>query len=329
MNVLIYSPAPSGSTRGNRITAQRWAELIRSLGHEVHIAEPDSGSLQPGANPVDFTQFDVLVGLHAAHSASFVKDFAQACPNKPVFVSITGTDLFRDLLGNSRQRAQVVESLDLADRIIVLEPECRKHLTPEWLEKTVVIFQSATPVEKPTDKNRDAFVVTVVGHLRPVKDPFLTALALKLLPPESRIRVIQFGVALDAEMKKAAEQLASELPRYEWRGSVSHEEAQRQLAASHLTILSSISEGAPSVISEAVVNNVPILATRITASIGLLGDDYPGMFPVGDEEALAELLVRAETDSDFYEQLRSWISRLKSRFDPHTELAAWKELLDF
>ena len=57
-------------------------------------------------------------------------------------------------------------------------------------------------------------------------------------------------------------------------------------------VLSSLSEGGANVISEAVAAGVPVLASRIDGSVGLL-DDYPGYFPVRDTAALARLLERS------------------------------------
>ncbi len=69
-------------------------------------------------------------------------------------------------------------------------------------------------------------------------------------------------------------------------------------------------EGGANVLSEALAASVPILATRIPGSVGILGPEYPGYFPVGDTEALAALLWRAETDRDFRAALRAHIRLL-------------------
>src|SRR5262249_60006079 len=93
-------------------------------------------------------------------------------------------------------------------------------------------------------------------------------------------------------------------------------------------VLSSLSEGGANVISEAVTAGVPVLATRIDGSVGLLGRDYPGYFPVGDTEALARLLNRIETDAAFRERLQHAIARRAYLFRPALEKAAWKKLID-
>jgi glycosyltransferase involved in cell wall biosynthesis len=93
-------------------------------------------------------------------------------------------------------------------------------------------------------------------------------------------------------------------------------------------VLSSLSEGGANAISEAVAADLPILATRIDGSLGLLGRDYPGYYPVGDTEALARLLVRIETDPLFLERLTRAITRRAPLFQPAREKAEWKSLIE-
>ncbi len=71
-----------------------------------------------------------------------------------------------------------------------------------------------------------------------------------------------------------------------------------------------------------------MVASRITGSLGLLGEDYPGTYPVGDARALAELLRAAETDPGFYADLRAACRAQAWIADPETELARWRELLE-
>jgi len=94
-----------------------------------------------------------------------------------------------------------------------------------------------------------------------------------------------------------------------------------------LLVQTSLSEGGANVISEAIAASVPILASAIPGSIGLLGQDHPGYFPVGDEQALSALLWRAETDTEFYESLQERSRSLRPLVDPAREMASWEQLL--
>src|SRR5262249_38103858 len=115
--------------------------------------------------------------------------------------------------------------------------------------------------------------------------------------------------------------------RYQWLGELPQSEARAVLSRCRLLSLTSESEGGANVISEAVVAGVPVISSRIDGSIGLLGEDYPGYFPVRDTQALAELLWRAETDIEFYQTLRDRCSRLRPLFDPAREKQSWEDLL--
>ena len=72
---------------------------------------------------------------------------------------------------------------------------------------------------------------------------------------------------------------------------------------------------------------MPVISSRISGSIGLLGEGYPGYFPVGDTQALSDLLGRAETDAGFYESLTSWCERRAALVNPANERRAWQDLL--
>ena len=100
MRVLIVTPAPRGDRAGNRITALRWAGLLRSLGHRVRIAQ----------HYVD-QRCDLMIALHARKSADSIARFVG-----PRIVALTGTDIYGEMDPAARR------SLELADRIVALQP---------------------------------------------------------------------------------------------------------------------------------------------------------------------------------------------------------------
>jgi glycosyltransferase involved in cell wall biosynthesis len=173
----------------------------------------------------------------------------------------------------------------------------------------------------------DNFDVCVIAHLRTIKDPFRAALAARLLPASSRIRILQIGKAMTDSMLKRAQAEAIRNRRYRWLGELSRSRAQRYLVTSRICVISSRIEGGANVLSEAIVAGVPVLASRIDGNVSILGDDYPGLFNVGDTRALANLLNRAETDSTFLDELRKRTRRLAPLFDREREIRAWAEFI--
>lgn len=182
-------------------------------------------------------------------------------------------------------------------------------------------------VERLSTNRRTVFEACVLGHLRRVKDPFRTAAAARLLPSSSRIRVLHVGKAIEPGMAARAQAEQRRNPRYQWLGSLPHAQARKVLAQSRLLCLTSRLEGGANVLSEAAAAGVPVLASRIDGSVGLLGPAYPGYFPVGNTRALARLLRRAETDPRFYAELRRRMLALARLVRPERERAAWASLL--
>ena len=88
------------------------------------------------------------------------------------------------------------------------------------------------------------------------------------------------------------------------------------------------SGGGANVVTEAIAAAVPVLSTRIDGSLGILGDDYPGYFAVGDAQGLAMLLQRCEQDPVFLDDLKRRVVALQPLVDPARERACWHELLE-
>lgn len=311
MKIVIVCPAPPRSRLGNRVTAMRWRRILTALGHGVTIVQDFAGG-----------PCDLLVALHARRSHATIQAYRRHFPLRPLVVALTGTDLYRDLPRSRLAQA----SLDLADYLIVLQPHACTQLLPSWREKARVIRQSTTAVGQGLPRAA-GFQVCVLGHLRSVKDPFRAALALQLLPASVDMRIIHAGKALTPAMAPKAHQLMAREPRYRWVGEWPRWRARRLLARSHLLVISSRMEGGANVVSEALVQGVPVLASAVSGNIGMLGEDYPGYFPVGDTEALAELLQRAASDPVFYRDLTRRCRRLAPLYKPARELQAWRQLL--
>ena len=329
MKIGIVTPAPPGSRHGNRITALRWAKILRRLGNRVSILQTYDGK-----------PYDLLVALHARKSHSSIINFRQKHPVAGIIVALTGTDLYRDIPANHIAQG----SLDIATRIVVLQPKAIDELRPSWRKKTRVIYQSvedrqalndtsdgpAKPRAKsePSKRSNGNFDVSVIGHLRDVKDPFRAAMAARLLPDSSMVRVMQIGGAMTKGMANRARREMIINERYQWLGEQSQSRVRHILKKSSLCVLSSRMEGGANVLSEAIAASVPILASRIDGNVGILGAKYRGYFEVGDTRQLARLLTLAESSSEYLAELKGWSNSLTSLADPAREEQAWVALIN-
>jgi glycosyltransferase involved in cell wall biosynthesis len=337
MKIAIITPAPPGSRYGNRVTALRWARILRRLGHSVVIRQT-----------YEDETFDLLIALHAHRSFASISRFHRDHPDTPIIVALTGTDLYGDMVRSS----QVRESLELATRIVGLQRKAPDALRPQMREKTRVIYQSVAAFNNKAFKDkerasapdpggnpsrrmaprfpsraRETFDVCVIGHLRPVKDPFRAAMAARLLPASSRVRVIQIGGAMSEQAAIRARKEMKTNDRYRWLGEQPAWRVRRILQRSRVFVLSSRMEGGANALGEALVSRIPVLASRIPGSVGILGEEYSGYFEVGDTSELARLMTRAETDQEFFAELKKQCNRLVPLFDAAREEAAWAKLL--
>ena len=92
-------------------------------------------------------------------------------------------------------------------------------------------------------------------------------------------------------------------------------------------VISSSMEGGAHVVSEAIAAGVPVIASSIPGNMGLLGAEYPGYYPVGDEQALAALLSSAETDGKFLGALEAAVMARRALTDPAAERQAIADLI--
>lgn len=288
MKIALVTPARPVAHSGNRNTAQRWALLLRELGHRVRVLTAWDG--KPA---------DIMIALHARRSHDSIAAFATAYPTHPLIVMLTGTDLYQDIRRDAKARL----SLTLATRLVVLQDQGPAELARHLRAKTRVIYQSTRPIEH-VPPLRSCFEVCVSGHLREVKDPFRLAAALQHMPPQSRIRAVQIGGAMNPAMQREVQRWMRREPRYRWLNEMTHGAALRRLARARVMVISSRMEGGANVVTEALAARVPIIASRIAGNIGMLGRGYVGYYPPGDERALARLLWRAESDPVFYGRLR-------------------------
>ena len=305
--LVIVSPAKAEANNGNWHTAARWARFL-SRDYAVKVVERWSTS---DSVPM------VLLALHARRSAESIAQYRQARACGGLVVALTGTDVYRDIHADEVAR----RSLALADRLVVLQPGALDELSALQRAKSDVVFQSA-PSLKSAPRHKQHFEVIQVGHLRHEKDPFTPITALRMLPPESRIRLVHVGTALDAHHADTLRIVTRDEPRLQWLGGLSRAQTRQRIKRAHVLVIASRMEGGANVIVEAVTAGVPVIASRISGNVGMLGEDYPGSFTLGDAADCARIMRRAETDQVFYQRLVNACAKRAANFVPEHEATA-------
>ena len=280
----------------------------------------------PGDAERAITAHECLIALHARRSHPVIRDWREAHPSDPLIVVLTGTDLYRDL----PHSAEVRDSLDLADRLIVLQEDGVHHLPAQHRDKARVVYQSSRFLVR-AGKAAGRLNCILVAHLRPEKDPLTVLRAWRHLPPEAAISLKIVGDSLEPALARSVREAIAGDPRIRWLGAQPHPRTRQLIKRAHLLLVPSLMEGGANVIAEAVTAGTPVLGSRISGNVGMLGRGYAGYFPVGDAEALAALLSRCFQDPSFYAGLWRSCRARRSHFHPRRErsslLAVLAELL--
>jgi putative glycosyltransferase (TIGR04348 family) len=307
--VFIVTPGTREANNGNWRTAARWAQMLRAR-YRVIVQSEWHGE-----------RADAMLALHARRSASSIEEFHQNHAGG-LAVVLTGTDLYGDL----PESREVARSLEIADRIVVLQEDAMRALPRAPRGKATVIFQSAPPIQRRA-KPPDSLECVAVGHLRAEKDPRTLFRAWSRLPADAPIFMRHIGAPLDAALGAEALETSRRDQRYRYSGALPHGLTRAAIARAHVLVHPSIAEGGANVIVEAVMAGTAVIASRISGNVGMLGRDYPGYFDAGDESGLARRLVQAFEDRDYLRKLQSACVKRRPLFAPSREQRAVRALV--
>jgi putative glycosyltransferase (TIGR04348 family) len=309
-SIVIVTPALADANNGNWQTARRWARYL-SAAYRVRLVARWEGGDEA-----------LMIALHARRSATSLVAWRQAQPARPLLLVLTGTDLYRDI----EHDAAAQHSLALADRLVVLNALGAQRLPDACRGRCDVVLQSCS-ARLPLAKTRRHLRALMVGHLRDEKDPLTYLRAVQRLAGRKDLRFDHIGAALDPALGVKAAALAAQRPAYRWLGALPHAAVRRHIQAAHVLVHASRMEGGAHVVIEAVRSGTPVLASRIDGNVGLLGDDYRGYFPVGDDAALATLLQRCRDDPDMLSGLRTQCDSRAALFAPEIEAATLRGIV--
>ena len=313
--VLVLDPSRnadgSGLRGGNRVTALRWARILRRSGLDVRVRARFDGEAA-----------DLLVVLNAEKSAGSIPGWRAQRGDAPLVVALTGTDF-----APGEEHPGAAASLEAADRVVALF-DFRSSVPDAALrDKLRVIPQSFTRCPSPLPETDRGVRLVLLAHVRAIKDPLLVARALERRPALGELRVEIVGEVLEPDLGAELERAVARDARLTWGGGRLRRAALETLHRSHGLLCTSHHEGGAGSVAEAIVFGRPVLTTDIPACRALLGEDYPGTFPVGDAEALASGLERFTRDAAYRSRLCSAVEARAPALDPALEEERWSALL--
>lgn len=312
MHILITSAYPLSSPKGNSITAKRIANLLTQAGLNATAINTD---MPPPA--------DAMIALHATKTLSASKRFKVNSSNGKLIIYLTGTDLYKEQNNNN---PEFKEALILADALVVSQRASLASIPTEFQDKSHFVPASVLlpPLKKVPPPPHPS--LALIGHLRPVKNPFLMNLALEQLG-ELELDAFTLGAALEPSMLADVETWQQADSRFHWLNDVPYPEALSWIEQVDFTLNTSHSEGGSNAVAESIALGTPVLASKIEGNVGMLGDNYLGYFEANNANSLATLIHRAVTDHSFHQKLLRQIANLQENFLPEKETAGWLKLL--
>jgi len=309
--LLLVTPHLAQANNGNWRTAARWARLAAPAWRVI---------VQRSEDPVgDAMPARLMLALHARRSRAAIAAWRTSAQRRPLVVALTGTDLYRDVPAGD---PDALASLRDADRLIVLQADALAHLPVALRTKARVVHQSARSLAPFAAKSPRRFNVLLVAHLREEKDPRTVLDAWRRLPREAPATLTLIGAALDPALGAAVRALARDDARVRWLGPRPHAWTRAAIRRAHLVVVPSRMEGGANVVVEAVTAGTPVLASRVSGNVGMLGEGYEGYFPVGDSAALAARMADLQRDRGALERLAAQCRSRAPLFTPQAERAA-------
>src|SRR5204863_3568408 len=136
-----------------------------------------------------------------------------------------------------------------------------------------------------------------------------------------------YGAPLEPRLGREASTLAAREPRYRYLGARPHAEVRAAIKSSHLLVHTSLIEGGANVVVEAITAGTPVLASRISGNVGMLGRGYGGYFEASDAAELARLMTRALEVPRFLARLQRQCAARRALFAPAVEARAVRRLV--
>ena len=180
--------------------------------------------------------------------------------------------------------------------------------------------------------NATARLITFVGYLRPEKGLHVLLQAFaRLGRPETRMCIVGDGPLRDSLTVQARE--LGVLDRCLFVGKQPHEEIPKWIAGSDCIVLPSLSEGLPTILPEAMLCGIPVIATPVGGIPEVIRDRETGLIvPCCDPVSLATALEKLLSDEaltseianraqNFAQRCLTWAGNARAMLDIYNDAA--------
>ena len=330
LRVVLVSPVPIDSPRGNAITVARIAQGLRAGGLDVCVRSTDDDGLAEyatGRPPA------LVHAFHAYRAGPRGLALSRSC-RAPLVITLTGTDVSDDLRDSARGRV-VRETLLGAMAITAFHDSIAAEIAtalPAVASRLAVVPQSVTllpasAVGGGAAVHGDPCLLFPAG-IRPVKRPLLPLASLDgLLQKHPGMRLWYAGPPLDPRETERLERALSGRPWARYLGPVPHSAMPALLEAADIVLNCSLSEGGmANAVLEAFALGRAVLASDIPGNCSLVEDGVTGLL-FRSETELRRGVEKLAADPALRRRLGEAGRRLvTSRFTPARETEGYLDI---
>ena len=167
-------------------------------------------------------------------------------------------------------------------------------------------------------------VVIAAGRLSPQKNPLLLIRAFAAA--REKVGTLVLWMVGDGPLRAEAEALARKLvPEGRIRFLGPRDDVDRLMPAADIYALSSLWEGLPVALMEAMASGLPVVCTEVGDIPGVLTAEDALLLPPGDEAAFRDALVNLGQDGALRQALAA---RALAAAQPHCDTEAWRAQLE-
>ncbi len=308
--------------------------------HRVYQADPSS-------SPAQFALRQAMRGLDDRHGFALFHGFfltaAVACVyaamrgRRPSIASLRGSDAMV-LLEQPVVRTVLLATLRSVTWITSVNDTCLARAAEEVpvagrssvIRNGVADPPAGEPAWSLSDTRRG--IVGTIGEFRAVKDVPLLIRAYATVPRERRRALYLGGFFSDADEESWSRTLIGELGLSDETivtGQFEPSAIGRHLAAMHVYVQPSASEGGANAVLEAAARGVPIVATAVGGMREVLVDGESALLvPHGERDQMGAAIARVLTDHQLAERLSAGGLALAARMSRQRERDQWLALYE-
>jgi glycosyltransferase involved in cell wall biosynthesis len=281
-------------------------------------------------------EYDLMQAFYAS-TAGFPTVYAAQLLHIPSVVSIRGNDLITDVFRLQRF-PYLLWALQNATQITAVSQEGleRARILSACADKGRVILNSIRPEDFAEGVQELSLSRPVVGSLAVFRNKkglevLLSAFRLLLEHfPTAHLLLVGYVIASEKNHFDELVEKYELAGKYTLTGRIPQSEALRYLRAMDVFAFSSLHDGCPNAVLEAMLAGLPIVATRSGALPEMIQDGKEGLLVrTGSAVELCDRLVKMlSTEDGGLEYGQRARERVLTRFAPQQELEAYKELYD-